>query len=231
MCQTTQKLCLSHIVPEFMYKLLYSKNHKITGIRHDGSVNTLQKGLREHLLCSNCESKISKYELHASEVLRSLIENNYNGTVLQINTDYKKFKLFLLSILWKAGVTTVPTFAIQLGPHKEKIRKMLIDENPGKEDEYPCLLCLVKDETNLTRSIYKTEAIRFEGHRCFKFLITRLLFIYFVSSHQKPTVAREISIKKDGTLNVVLLSKDDYKDMPEFIRAVNIIKTFVHTRP
>lgn len=224
LCQTTQKLCQSHIIPEFMYKPVYSENHKIKCIRPDGNAGTLQKGLREDLLCSNCESKISKYERHANEILRSIIENNHSGDVLRINADYRKFKLFLLSILWKAGVTTVPTFAIELGSHEEKIRAMLINENPGDEDEYPCLTFFFKDETNLTRSIHQPEEIRLEGHRCFRFLIARLLFIYFVSSHQKPAKAQEMSLKKDGSLNVMLLTGNDYRDMPEFIRAVNIVK-------
>lgn len=219
LCSNQRELCYSHIIPEFMYKALYSNNHKFNGIQPDGSVSKLQKGLREYLLCADCEGKLNKYETYSSILFRRLIKENFKGEVLCESIDYKQLKLFLLSILWRAGVTTVPTFAIDLGPHEERIRDMIVNENPGKENEYPCVIYFFKDERIKSRRIYPPRKLRLEGHRCFRFLISRFLFIFFVSSHNKSEKAK-LSLRSNGSLNVILLN--NYKDMPEHLKANNI---------
>src|SRR5437870_3517058 len=64
LCQQVAELCDSHIVPEFFYKPLYDSKHRFFRIssspeKHD---TTLQKGLRERLLCQQCETRLSRYE-------------------------------------------------------------------------------------------------------------------------------------------------------------------------
>jgi hypothetical protein len=45
--------------------------------------------------------------------------------------DYKKIKLFFLSILWRMSVTSIEGFHIELGTtEKEKIRIALLNESP-----------------------------------------------------------------------------------------------------
>ncbi|MBI5190511.1 MAG: hypothetical protein HZA22_07535 [Nitrospirae bacterium] len=110
----------------------------------DGSDNKIQKGLREYLLCSVCEGKLSAYEKYAYEnVLKKLLEYTFSMEEYLYfeDVDYRRFKLFLLSVLWRAGITSIPTFqSVSLGPHEGKLRDMILKENPGEEGEYPCLL-------------------------------------------------------------------------------------------
>jgi hypothetical protein len=62
---------------------------------------------------------------------------------------------------------------------------------------------------------------------CYRFLITRFLFIFFVSSHQKPEAAEVFAIKEDGTLNIMLLSSSNYRNLPEYHRAVTTLPSFM----
>jgi hypothetical protein len=46
--------------------------------------------------------------------------------------DYAMFKLFHLSVLWRAGVSTREEFRnVKLGSHEDVIRQMLLRDDPG----------------------------------------------------------------------------------------------------
>ena len=63
-----------------------------------------QKGLREKLLCDKCELHMSKWEDYACRVLfddqAKLLSKSEQAIHLH-RIDYSKFRLFLLSLLWR----------------------------------------------------------------------------------------------------------------------------------
>jgi hypothetical protein len=61
-----------------------------------------------------------------------------NGPLLRVTgLDYTQFKLFHLSILWRAGVSTLGPFAeFRLGPHQDRIRQLLLAGDPGEAHQY-----------------------------------------------------------------------------------------------
>ena len=93
-----------------------------------------QKGIRDYLLCEDCEGEISKFEDYVRRIF-------YVGVGVQITNGnpifiqqivYRKFKLFLLSLIWRASVSNNEFLEnVSLGPDEEKIRKMLINRDPG----------------------------------------------------------------------------------------------------
>jgi len=77
------------------------------------------------------------------------------------------FKLFHLSILFKASVSSHSTFrAVSLGKHEERIREMLLAKNPGQAGEYPILAFAVLGAQGEVerRIISQPIAARYEGH-------------------------------------------------------------------
>ena len=72
LCLQKKKLVRSHIIPEFLYKRLYNEKHQFFVISNDSKIHdrVLQKGLREYLLCQECDGEIlSSYEHYTSRVL------------------------------------------------------------------------------------------------------------------------------------------------------------------
>ena len=76
LCGLERELKHSHILPEFMYQNLYDSSPKRfykLQVDLDNSVNSKikieQKGVREYLLCGNCEVRLSKYENYAAETI------------------------------------------------------------------------------------------------------------------------------------------------------------------
>lgn len=61
LCLQIKDLRRSHIIPEFIYKPLYSSEHnRVIEIKEGLVPGLMQKGYREELLCQDCE-KLLKY--------------------------------------------------------------------------------------------------------------------------------------------------------------------------
>jgi len=145
LCQNEKKLSNSHIITEFLYSKIYNSNHKMIGVTGTGSkgYQKEQKGLREHLLCADCESFLNlNYEIpfRLSWYDSGLLPIFWNDPkeIKRIETEYSSFKLFHLCNLFRAGVSSLPTFSeVTLGPYEKKIREMLLSKDPGPDHEFP----------------------------------------------------------------------------------------------
>jgi hypothetical protein len=158
LCLTEKELCNSHIVPEFLYHDLYDANHKLVAITGQGKNKymPLQKGIREHLFCFDCEQHLNdKYEkpfLKQWSIDSPLPNQMTHDSIFSGTYDYKTFKLFHLSILFRSSISTLPTFQeVNLETHEEDIRLMLLNENPGESWEYPILACVVLNGNNVEK--------------------------------------------------------------------------------
>lgn len=137
LCLHDAELRESHIIPEFMYQSLYDDIHRFNVLSKDVSERNrkAQKGLREKLLCDSCEQHLGGYERYVSLLVGGKLdlENETHGRmVVMRKIDYKALRMFQLSILWRAGVSSLPFFSqIKLGPHQEQLRLLLLSDDPG----------------------------------------------------------------------------------------------------
>jgi hypothetical protein len=200
---------------------MYDKKHKFLGLSPIRNENdrTFQKGIREKLLCEECEQKLSIYEKYVRGVLYGgvEIEVSQDGRFFYLQgLDYKKIRIFYLSILWRMGVASHFFFQdVDLGPHEEKMRKMVLDEKPGEPDQYGfiCIAALF-DDNKLGEMIIQPHFIRLEQHRVYRVLIGGLLYFYFVSSHKINEEIAKRFIQKNGkwTIYVEKIRNIDFLD-------------------
>ena len=134
----------SHIIPDFIYESLYNSEHKLIRFNpfdlSNGNKNKTYLPTGEYeggLLCADCDNRIlGGYENYASKVLKGGLSSSNVPQIKQYrstegtefteikNIDYCKFKLFLLSILWRGHISTRPMFnEINIGTNAEIIRK------------------------------------------------------------------------------------------------------------
>lgn len=208
------KLCLkdralrnSHVVPEFMYTPLYDDKHRfhVVSASEPGRKKREQKGLREKLLCQECETKLSVYERYVSQVFSGAIpaQSERNGDLVKIKgLDYTHFKLFGLSILWRAGVSRNKYFEkVRLGPHEESLRKLVAENNPGNPDQYGFFLSpIVHNGQEVKDLMVQPTYSRLGGHLCYRFVFGGLVWVFVVSTHSPPKVFRNTFINLEGEM-------------------------------
>jgi hypothetical protein len=143
LCHTSSLLKESHIVPNSIFSFVRDKTMNNRFYKIGGKTeNIVQDGPKEYLLCDKCEQKIGSYEKYYKEAVhlsRHGIEIIQDNRIVIIgNLDYKKAKLFLLSVLWRMSISSLPQFAnISLANNEDVIRKIILEEKPGKSCEYP----------------------------------------------------------------------------------------------
>ena len=201
----------SHIVPEFLYESLYDEKHRFHEISADPQKGNRfkQKGLREPLLCYPCEQKLSVHEGY----MRSLLHGGISVDVLHepqllrlSGVNYRSLKLFQLSVLWRAGASSLSAFRqVKLGVHEERMRQMLVAEDPGAAATYGCVMCALMHGENLVQDlIIPPTWARLAGLKAYRFVFGGLAFVYVVSSESPPRAVLDAFAQPDGTAIVKL---------------------------
>jgi hypothetical protein len=214
LCKERRKLCRSHIIPEWAYRPLYDEDHRAIEIgSEDRQRRTVQVGLREYLFCRCCEQFFQKIEdpfflfWSAAGRFPVVLDQLF---VRVSGIDYENTRKFLLSILWRAHVATKPVFtAVNLGPHADRIRNILVaDAGAGIDDDYPifCRALRDPDTGGLAKELVLTPArMRLEGRWNYEVAFLGCLWNIFVS-RSEPPLPRSCMLKRDGTIVIPVVN-------------------------
>lgn len=207
LCQLDRELCYSHIVPEFLYGSLKNDEYKFMGINGRGNKGwkPLQVGIREYLLCSDCEQLLNdKYEQPFLRQWR-LPDRIAQDSAYSATYDYLTFKLFHLSILFRSSVSSLATFReVDLGAHKERIRQMLLSADPGHNWEYPILaFAVLNGRGEVERRLISCPISgRYEGHLAYGQIYGGAMWWISVSSHPNHTFL-QTGLQSTGNITMI----------------------------
>lgn len=216
LCGAAKPLMNSHILPEFLYRGIYDEKHRTLVLSAGGQTRVLQKGLRERLLCDQCEGLIQRYEHYFAGVWFkrwNVPSLRHEETFELTGLDYTRFKLLVLSVVWRAAVSTLPEFnEASLGSHEEAIRRMLLRGDAASEADYTVVTgLLVHPETGLREDIVvmPPARIRVNRHWAIRTVFGGAAWTVFTTSHRtKPY--EDLGIREDGSLRLHARSLDQY---------------------
>ncbi|MEX0805536.1 MAG: hypothetical protein WD688_19785 [Candidatus Binatia bacterium] len=220
LCGEAKKLCeQSHIIPNFMYQDLFDEKNRMHAIRiKESKINRLgsrQTGeFDKYILCHSCDNEtLGKLDTYASLVLYEgypKISRRCEGPdgmkyTYFAEIDYARFKLFLLSVLWRAGISERPLFhEVKLGPHEERVRGMLLNGDPGEQLKYPCLIMTYRHLEEYPGDIVtQPSRSRVNGGHIYKFLIGGMIYIFFISQHAIPRTLVDVAINPKGEMKII----------------------------
>jgi hypothetical protein len=192
----TELLSESHIIPNFLYKEIFDERHKLDKVKAENPPKLISRpssGEYEGgILCKACDNDvIGKFESYAKKVLFGgiplKVERIRNEHGVEFITfwgiDYAPFKLFLLSILWRASISTRDFFSeIKLGSHENHIRNMIINRDAKGKYDYPILLFTHRNNKAFpVEYIESPHKIHLFGKISYVFNITGIYYIFVIS--------------------------------------------------
>jgi hypothetical protein len=215
LCKKKTDLKESHIISEAFYEGIYDEKHRVLPISmRNYELKFIQKGIREKLLCGECEQKLSKWE---SILKRDLVDignkqskflkiSHINEKVLKVEgIRYKEFKLAILSILWRMSITSDPFFAsYNLGVYEEKLRTLLILAEISNETKYPIRV----SRYEIDGVFYPDVFMGFSPGKYEQFFTVQSFIIWghrfmiFVNDKCCPKVPIEIFLRSSGELYI-----------------------------
>lgn len=219
LCQKSKPLKLSHIIPEFLYKTMYDDKHRfeILSTRHDQPNRFRQQGIYEKLLCGDCETNLSKWERYVNLLLNGGINivSMREGNLIHLSEiDYCTFRLFQLSILWRASISTNSFFSnVSLGNHEDKIRKLIFSGDTGLTWQYGCLMIgLIADDAVVTDVMIQPNRFKLHGHTSYRFVFGGFIWIYFASNHKPPIQIQPAFLSPTGNMTILVKNIESVKD-------------------
>jgi hypothetical protein len=212
-----------------MYKELYDEKHFIYQITFGEKTKPKNRPTGEYesnIFCEECDNRIinQRYEDYASKVYygsekdtnikhrRERSEDSVLEWTIVKNISYEKFKLFLLSVLWKSSISSRPFFQeVKLGPHEEKIRKMIINSDPKEQHDYPCILLHAKhQELDVKRLIIPPKRFKDGKSKIYKFFISGIFYVYYIPTGKEPEFLFEGAINKSNKMKIFHFPEDQY---------------------
>jgi len=224
--QDSKLLKKSHIIPDFMYDGLFDEKHFMALVEWESLKVTQKKptGIYDrYILCRKCDNeKIGKLETYASKVLNGgnftndnqplykLITGNKDISKVEIsNVDYKKFKLFLISLLWRAHISKQDFFKeVKLGPYAEKMRLMLLEENPGNENDFEIGMIYFDEKLLQAKSLLPAIKFKMANNNCYLIHIKNLSMIYKISNQEQIELISSSKIKKNNSFSIFNLKNE-----------------------
>lgn len=205
---------------------MYDEKHRFFQLSLDENEQNkyLQKGLREYLLCEDCEQHLNEFEKYANRIMfyepPKKVRQNSRIAIIE-GIDYDKMKLFQLSILWRASISKLEPFKeVNLGPHQEILREMILNNNPGSYTDYGCLQTAVfMEENKLAKGLLMgVDLIKIDGYRVYRFVFGGIIWLFYVSSHNEKFKHKDKFLLEDGTLTISKHPFDDIKFLMDFGR-------------
>jgi len=247
LCGNVSPLKESHIIPDFYirglehnlvtgsqgisqpFSILLSANpHFEGGVKQRGQWEKII-GMKEKLLCSDCEQKFQKNETYVRDLLygnsplplkklemgnrlheiteRFQVEDLLE--VRKVKVEYKRLKLFQMSILWRAGISRGSFFKeVNLGEfHETKLQELLNAENPGLYTDYSCIMIDLRlNENGCEDGIGQPKRRLGHHQKSYLFIMGGYAFEFIVSKQKPRPGALLCCVKPSGEMIVLVAS-------------------------
>jgi hypothetical protein len=179
------------VLPEFLYEELYDLKHRTFEVHGEDpdKPRYLQKGVREYLLCDDCEQIFSRLETYSAPILREipLLQLASDRVSFQdIKVDYSRFKLFQMSLLWRVSVSKQDFFSkVNIGNLEEKLRQFLIQDRPGNPHNFGCVMFMIPNTTHLYRMIWSPSYDFIDGRQCVRMITGPILWFFAINPFRR----------------------------------------------
>jgi hypothetical protein len=186
-----------------------------------------RQGMVEPLLCYDCEQKFSAFEDYAKRFFYGTSDPIRLSLPLLsdpvFTADYKKMRLFQLSILWRAAEAKGEFFsAVTLSTkHRERLRQMLVRENPGADHEYFCTMARLvaspavhelqnRHRISIETGLFAPVAHQFETWQSCTFVMGGIVWGFCITESGVPDILRNSYIKENGQFRLLPMNADPF---------------------
>ncbi|MBX6032221.1 hypothetical protein ISE67_16090 [Pseudomonas aeruginosa] len=215
LCLKESELSQSHIIPRAFLKRLKKNSPQLIKIRDAPGVKPVKENAdwKERLLCGECEVFINKSYEHEQILFlrgRGNVSKSHDKITFR-NFDFEKFYLFLLSILWRASISSHEAFeVVKIPPELQNVfRQALLNREDKINNSVRISDVLKIGIVRITNRPYMTEEetksiishfnLRHaeEGH-IYYFMVEGFLISYCWPKTSKSEFPRDLGVFKNS---------------------------------
>jgi hypothetical protein len=227
LCKLPRTLQESHIIPKFIYKPLRDDKNRMqrfsiidSNEKKYKKRKPIQDGLKEHLLCIDCEQLLNdKYEKYFKTAWfdeKKCPETIPSEGIKITGLNYSKFKLFHLSVLFRASVSSLPEFnEVNLGPHENTLREILLNDAHVPDTKYTVVCHAITKIDNQIHLGLITSPFRLRqpnGYNSYGFCFAGCVW-YYVVDNRATSYFSDFMLRSNGELDILGIPWDDFLNL------------------
>jgi hypothetical protein len=218
-CRTEQRAIEAHIIPEGFFRALRDDSGRPLELRTNTPGVPPKRapiGVYDStILCAVCDNRFSPWDQHAQDImLRDFSESTAishdDGSVLGWTIpifDYKLLKLFFVSLLWRASVSTQKFYErVDPRPFNETMRRMILTEDPGDPETFSVTLGRFADPRY--RAILDPHRERYSGTNFVRFYLGGFVALLKVDRRVTPDPFANLIVRPGNPIVVISRSRD-----------------------
>ncbi|WP_217514379.1 hypothetical protein [Vibrio metschnikovii] len=231
LCGKDKKLIEAHIIPRSFYEPL-----KVSGkipILVTDTAGIFPKrsptGIYDkNIVCESCEQLFSPWDDYGYKFFSQSFSDCKaiydNGELLAFNLgqcDYHKLKMFFLSMLWRASVSSHPFFkSVNLGPFEEKVAKLILSNDSGDNKNFSVALSKFESDPNKT-GMMNPHKTRISNVLHYSFYLFNFNVMIKVSSETAPRVFKDLYISSQKDVHCI---SRNFEESKEYDVLLNVVK-------
>lgn len=225
------KLAKSHIIPKSLYaETLKSEEGPARIVSGDKDFHPRRSPMGVYdseILCIACEESLSPLDDYAHELfMQKCAQDAFHieGKPMagkHDGVDIEKLMMFFISLVWRMQVTKQPMFSgMKLGPYEKKVKKALLDRDPGIVPELDVVISKFDDETSA--AFMGPTPLRMEGVNGYRVGFAYHLCWVKVDKRAFPYPFHSIRLSKGNPLYILYR---EFADSPERRAMVETVKS------
>jgi len=235
LCKQDAPLVKSHIIPRSFYRIVKNRGNNELNILSNIANEHPKKsriGIYDKIVCESCERLFSPWDDYTQALLLRKISNQIplivDNQVLAYRlegSDYHKLKLFFISLLWRASVSSHKFFSkIQTGRFEPLLNKAIRENDPGNNNFFS--VNLAKFNKDLGTAMLDPHPERFEGVNYYRFYLAEYIAHIKVDQRRASPILSDVALSQDKPL--IIINRDLHKSA-EFRVLQDIIRTIPQT--
>jgi len=239
LCEKEKKLIKAHAIPEAFFRELmddWRAPKLMTNVKGEYTKKAPIGVYDTGILCTDCEKIFGDWDNYGVRTLlkeKEKFKEIHNGrevVALYLNSfNYKLLKLFFVSALWRASVSSQPFYSkVKLGSYENKAREMILKGNPAPEDVFSVVLSnfvSVTGKDKLARTVMDPFPERWQGVNAYRMYFGRICAYIKVDQRPYPETLRKLVMRAGQPLfivNRVLETSSDVNAMVAVVKGSSI---------
>lgn len=198
LCGKAKILQESHIIPRSYFKKAKKGVGQLVMLAHHIDVEDKLQNAdpKEELFCKSCEEYLERnFEKYGIGFLRKYKNAKHSPDSVSFpNFDYKKYSLYLISILWRASIATIDFYqSVNFSKDFNDLLKFCIKNNTLQlTEEYSinrflkiCIARVIDEKSEIDDSVFKSMVTNIDfqnisGGRLYYFMIEGFLISFII---------------------------------------------------
>ena len=193
-CSNKTLLIKAHIIPAGFFRRIRRGKAALRVITNRAGEypKNSQIGIYDNaIVCGKCETIWHDWDTYAQQLLaeaplsgHTRYHDNEKICYVVDHFDYKKLKLFFISLVWRASVSTDPFYSkVKLGRFENKAKNQIENSDPGNAEDFSVILA--KFDHPLAKSTLDPHEDVYSGVNFLRFYLAD--YIAYIKIDEKPT--------------------------------------------